>query len=46
MSYANLTPAEISAEASKAAKRLLVAVEALQRVTWPIDLPTYKDKAK
>lgn len=42
----NLTPSEISAVASKAAKRLLVAVEALQRVTWGLDLPTYKDKAK
>lgn len=41
-----LTPSEISAVASKAAKRLLVVADALQRVTWPIDLPTYKDKAK
>lgn len=43
----NLTPSEISAEASKAAKRLHPIVEALQRLTWTIELPTYaKEKAK
>ena len=41
-----LTPSEKAEVASKAAKRLLVVADALQRVTWPIDLPTYKDKAK
>lgn len=33
-----LTPSEQAEVASKSAKRLLVTVEALQRVTWGIDL--------